>query len=90
MPDRYRPVSHMPLASESGVNGVAGPRMSVLAVGAKGPMVTVRPVEGEEDEEDAWEEMRRQKEKKKSIWRMKREKKGVRIEEVGEMARFTS
>ena len=84
MPDRYRPVSHMPLASESGVNGVAGPRMSVLAVGAKGPMVTVRPVEGEEDEEDAWEEMRRQKEKKKSIWRMKREKKGVRIEEVGE------
>ncbi|OBT70004.1 hypothetical protein VE03_00369 [Pseudogymnoascus sp. 23342-1-I1] len=85
MPDRYRPVSHMPAAESGGV--VAGPRMSVLA---KGPAVTVRPVEGEEDEEDAWEEMRRQKEKKKSMWRMKREKKGVLVEEVGEMARFTS
>ncbi|KAL5345534.1 hypothetical protein ACLOAV_009284 [Pseudogymnoascus australis] len=78
MPDRYRPVSQMP--AESG-NGIAGPRMSVLAVGGKGPTVTVRPVEGEEDEEDAWEEMRRQKEKKKSIWRMKREKKGVLVED---------
>lgn len=87
MPDRYRPVSQMPVEA---VNGIAGPRMSVLAVGAKGPMVTVRPVEGEEDEEDAWEEMKRQKEKKKSIWRMKREKKGVLVEDVGEMARFTS
>ncbi|KFZ04020.1 hypothetical protein V502_10474 [Pseudogymnoascus sp. VKM F-4520 (FW-2644)] len=87
MPDRYRPVSHMPVEA---VNGIAAPRMSVLAVGAKGPAVTVRPVEGEEDEEDAWEEMKRQKEKKKSIWRMKREKKGVLVEEVGEMARFTS
>ncbi|KFX96474.1 hypothetical protein V490_03328, partial [Pseudogymnoascus sp. VKM F-3557] len=88
MPDRYRPVSHMP--AESG-NGIAAPRMSVLAVGGgKGPTVTVRPVEGEEDEEDAWEEMKRQKEKKKSIWRMKREKKGTGMEDLGEMARFTS
>ncbi|OBT76649.1 hypothetical protein VF21_05313 [Pseudogymnoascus sp. 05NY08] len=88
MPDRYRPVSHMPAEN---MNGATAPRMSVLAVGGKGPNVTVRPVEGgEEDEEDAWEEMKRQKEKKKSIWRMKREKKGVLVEEVGEMARFTS
>ncbi|OBT58763.1 hypothetical protein VE04_02092 [Pseudogymnoascus sp. 24MN13] len=86
MPDRYRPVSHMPVENANGV-----PRMSVLAVGGKGPNVTVRPVDGgDEDEEDAWEEMKRQKEKKKSIWRMKREKKGVLVEEVGEMARFTS
>ncbi|KFY31293.1 hypothetical protein V494_07976 [Pseudogymnoascus sp. VKM F-4513 (FW-928)] len=87
MPDRYRPVSQMPV--ENG-NGTAGPRMSVLGMGggmgggAKGP--TVRPVGvEEEDEEDAWEEMKRQKEKKKSLWRMKREKK-----EVGEVAMFTS
>ena len=87
MPDRYRPVSHMPV--ENG-NGVTAPRMSVLAVGGKGPQATVRPVGDEEDEEDAWEEMKRQKEKKKSLWRMKREKKGVLVEDVGEMARFTS
>jgi hypothetical protein len=89
MPDRYRPVSQLPAASGADAGG--GLRMSGMGGVVKGPVVHVHAVEGEkeEDEEVAWEEMRRQKEKKKGIWRMKKEKK-VGLEEVGEMARFTS
>ena len=87
MPDRYRPVSSLPAMNGADTGSL---RMGGLN-SMKTPVVHVQIAEAEkeEDEEVAWEEMRKQKEKKKSIWRMKKEKK-VELDDIGEMARFTN
>jgi hypothetical protein len=76
MPGRYRPVSHVPVAdSKSRVSSMEG---ALQGWDAKNRLSTVKVVQrsgpaSDEDDEEGWEEMAKKREKKRSLWRTKKE-----------------
>lgn len=76
LPGRYRPVSHMPQASDS------KSRASTMtgALGgweARNGQTTIKPVKKEaedDDDEEGWEEMKKKRQQKKSLWKSKAKK----------------
>lgn len=82
MPGRYRPVSHMPppIDNKSRLSTMSGapPNWETKTVPP-----TVRAVQksgnvSEEDDEEGWEEMAKKREKKKSMWKSKRDTNGFK------------
>lgn len=83
MPGRYRPVSHMPapIDNKSRLSTMSGipPNWETKHV----PSPTVRAVQksgtaSDEDDEEGWEEMAKKREKKKSMWKSKRDTDGFK------------
>ncbi|KUJ22416.1 uncharacterized protein LY89DRAFT_298335 [Mollisia scopiformis] len=79
LPGRYRPVSQAPVTNEN--KG----RTSSMMSGAlqnwdtKNASTTIRAINksgnvSDEDDEEGWEEMAKKREKKKSVWRIKKDK----------------
>jgi hypothetical protein len=87
MPGRYRPVSHMPAAdNKSRASSIEGAlqnwdnknRVSTIKVVPKPTSAS------DEDDEEGWEEMAKKREKKRSLWRTKKEN-----NELREMLNYT-
>ena len=76
LPGRYRPVSHMPQASDS------RSRTSTMtgALGGwetRNGQPTIKPVKrdaDEDDDEEGWEEMKKKRQEKKSLWKSRAKK----------------
>jgi hypothetical protein len=77
LPGRYRPVSHHPAAeNKSRANTMSGALENWTE--AKQGSATVKAVKksgntSDEDDEEGWEAMKQKRDKKKSIWRSKKD-----------------
>jgi hypothetical protein len=91
LPGRYRPVSQAPVsANQSRTNTMSGamgnwenvenvPAMrDSKMVSTPGIRVVKHDVEDDEDEEEGWAEMKKKRENKRSLWRSKKEKDGLK------------
>jgi len=81
LPGRYRPVSQIPLAD----NKLRESTMSGALQGweNKNGQTTITAVRktanvSDEDDEEGWEEMSKKREKKKSLWRTKKDSNGLK------------
>jgi hypothetical protein len=87
MPGRYRPVSHMPAAdNKSRASSIEG---ALQNWDNKNRVPTIKVVPkptaaSDEDDEEGWEEMAKKREKKRSLWRTKKEN-----NELREMLNYT-
>ena len=81
LPGRYRPVSHVPPAdNKSRASTMSG---ALQGWENKNPSATIKTVKksgnvSDEDDEEGWEEMAKKREKKKSLWRTKRDTNGLK------------
>ena len=82
LPGRYRPVSQAPapLDNKSRASTMSG---ALQGWENKNAQSTIRPVKksgdvSDEDDEEGWEEMAKKREKKKSLWRTKRDTNGFK------------
>jgi len=79
LPGRYRPVSHAPPAdNKSRASTMSG---ALQGWENKNGTSTIKPVKtsgnvSDEDDEEGWEEMAKKREKKKSLWRTKKDTNG--------------
>lgn len=80
LPGRYRPVSHAPPADKSRASTMSG---ALQGWENKNGSTTIKPVKtsgnvSDEDDEEGWEEMAKKREKKKSLWRTKKDTNGFK------------
>lgn len=81
LPGRYRPVSQtLPADNKSRVSTMSG---ALQGWENKNGSATIKPVKdsgnaSEEDDEEGWEEMAKKREKKKSLWRTKKDTNGLK------------
>lgn len=81
LPGRYRPVSQVPLTdNKSRTSTMSG---TLQGWENKNGQATIKPVKNsgnvsDEDDEEGWEEMAKKREKKKSLWRTKKDTNGLK------------
>lgn len=81
LPGRYRPVSHAPpVDKQSRASTMSG---ALQGWENKNSSSTIKPVKtsgnvSDEDDEEGWEEMAKKREKKKSLWRTKKDNNGFK------------
>jgi hypothetical protein len=90
LPGRYRPVSHHP-AAENKSRASTMPGTLENWIDAKPGSATVKLVKkpgnaSDEDDEEGWEAMRQKREKKKSIWRSKKDDANEELKDLVEFA----
>jgi hypothetical protein len=83
MPGRYRPVSHVPTAVDNGKSRASSIEGALQGWDNKNRTSTIKVVPkqttaSDEDEDEGWEEMAKKREKKRSIWRTKKENNDLR------------
>jgi len=81
MPGRYRPVSLLPAADKSRTNTMSGALQDWSD--NKSGSTTVRAIKksgnaSDEDDEEGWEAMKQKREKKKSVWKSKKDINGIK------------
>lgn len=81
LPGRYRPVSHAPPADTKSRASIMSGALNGWE--SKNGSTTIKAVHNsgnvsDEDEEEGWEEMAKKREKKKSLWRTKKDANGLK------------
>jgi hypothetical protein len=84
LPNRYRPVSQAPPVKDSRTSTMSG---ALQNWDNKNGGATIKAVKksgnvSDEDDEEGWEEMAKKREKKKSIWRIKKDKDPSGLKEI--------
>jgi hypothetical protein len=85
LPGRYRPVSHMPVSDvKTRTSTMSG---ALQDWENKNGSSTIKPIKktgsaSDEDDEEGWEEMAKKREKKKSLWRTKKDKDPNGLKEI--------
>jgi len=81
LPGRYRPVSHMPVTdnkSRASTTSMSGALQGWDSKNASTTIKTVQKVDNDdEDDDEGWAEMQKKREKKRSLWKSKKDTNGL-------------
>jgi len=84
LPNRYRPVSQAPPVKDLRTSTMSGALQNWENENGGATIKAVKKLENvsDEDDEEGWEEMAKKREKKKSIWRIKKDKDPNGLKEI--------
>ncbi|PQE11688.1 hypothetical protein CJF32_00004822 [Rutstroemia sp. NJR-2017a WRK4] len=81
LPGRYRPVSHMPVADNKSRTSTASMSGALQGWDSKHASTTIKTVQkvdnDDEDDDEGWAEMQKKREKKRSLWKSKKDTNGL-------------